>query len=68
MAKDYDGWCIKTEWDGVRPWTFQAIRTNVVRKWDRGWNLERYPTYAWRNFRKRGTHKIVKVKLLEVKK
>jgi len=62
----YDGWAIKTNWNGeIIPWSFQRKRTEVVEWWNE-WSLATDNTFKWKNFRKRGTHKIVKVKIVEV--
>lgn len=63
----HDGWALKTTWDGIMPWSFQRTRTEVVEWWDSMWDTKKYPTDKWANFRKRGTHTIVKVNVVEVK-
>jgi len=67
MKIKHDGWAMSNEWDGVIPWSFQRLRTEVVEWWDSMWDIKQCPTYAWRNFRKRGTYKIVKASVVEVR-
>ena len=62
--KKHDGWIIKVTWSYrapyFLPWTFHLKRTDVVKGFKNNW------TVPWRVYRKRGTHKIVKVKFMEV--
>ena len=62
----YDGWCMKNTWDGVMPWSFQQTRAEVIKWWHGNWDIKRYPRYSWRNTRRRGTHSLVKVRIVEV--
>ena len=57
----YDGWCIKA-FGKILPWSFHSKRTEVVTWWDEAI----YPHFKWENFRKRATHTIVKVRIVEV--
>lgn len=62
MAK-YDGWVIKVQWSGkpfFLTWHFHEKRTDVVKSFNDG------SGGLWRKYRRRGTHKLVKVKLVEV--
>ena len=58
----YDGWCLKA-FGKILPWSFYTKRTDVVKWWDEAI----HPSFKWERFRKRGTHKIVKVYIFEVK-
>jgi len=63
--KEYDGWCMKAA-DEIMPWWYYKYRTQVVKNWDKMWDDKYGKKYKWRNLRKKGTHKIVKVKIQEV--
>ena len=59
----YDGWVIKVQWNGSSfflTWHFRERRTDVVKSFDEG------SGGSWRKYRQKGTHKLVKVKLVEV--
>jgi len=64
MAKYY-GWVIKVQWRREEPffltWYFRERRTDVVKAFNDGTGG------LWRKYRQIGTHKLVKVKLVEVK-
>lgn len=62
--KDYDGWIMKSH-GYFLPWSFNPIRSNVVKDWNKRWGAT--SSMRWKNFSRRvKTHKIVKVKLIEV--
>jgi len=65
--KNYDGWAMKS-FGHIMPWSCQVTRKDVVKWFESNNDLQKYPQFKWRNFRKRGTHKIVKVRIIEVKK
>lgn len=60
----YDGWVVKVQWEGEEPffltWCFRQRRTEVVRSFNAGTGG------LWRRYRQEGTHKLVKVKLVEI--
>jgi len=63
MSK-YDGWAIKSfvgknPW--LIPWYFFELRKDVIKDFD---DVE--GEGSWRKYRRGGTHKLVKVKLVEV--
>ena len=60
---EYDGWTIKISIFNpfLHIFMFAETRTEVVKK------FEKLMGESWREYRRRGTHKIVKVKLVEVK-
>jgi len=61
----YDGWCMKA-FGEILPWSFHSTRTGVVKWWEE-WSLSiDDPSLKWENFRKRGTYKIIKVRIVEV--
>jgi len=61
--KNYDGWVIKVQFSRkpyFLPWHFHEKRTDVIKAFDE-------PTGGlWRKYRRKGTHKLVKVKFVEV--
>lgn len=64
MAK-YDGWVIKVQFPWHQkpyflPWHFHERRTDVIKSFNDG------SGGLWRKYRRRGTHKLVKVKFVEV--
>ena len=61
----YDGWVMTNNWEGIMPTSFHRTRTEVIKWWDDSWD-ETAITFKWRNFRKRGTHKIVKARIVGV--
>ena len=59
----YDGWVIKLQFKGKSyflPWHFRERRTDVIKAFDESTGG------LWRKYRQRGTHEIVKIKLVEV--
>lgn len=63
MAK-YDGWVIQSLHVGepwYLIWTFARTRTEVVKLFEESWGKD-----LWRKYRRRGFHKLVKVKFVEV--
>ena len=63
MAK-YNGWVIKLQFKGKAyflPWHFRETRTEVIKAFNKNTGG------SWRKYKRRGTHQIVKVKLVEVK-
>jgi len=61
----YDGWCMKA-FERILPGSFHSTRTGVV-KWWGDWSLSiDDSSLKWKNYRKRGTYKIVKVRIVEV--
>jgi len=52
--------------DKLMPWWYYQYRTEVRKNWDKMWDEKYGKKYKWRNLRKQGTHKIVKVKIQEV--
>ena len=65
--KDYDGWAMKS-FGRIMSWSCQATRREVIKWFESNNDLQKYPQFKWKNFRRRGTHKIVKVRIIEVKK
>ena len=61
----YDGWAMKNR-GYVFPLSCRELKRDVVKWWEEGWDLEKFPQFAWKNYRKKGTHKIVKVRIVEV--
>jgi len=62
--KKYDGWVLKSfsgrnPW--IMPWTFRETRKEVLI------NFKETVGEQFRNYRRRGMHKIVKVKLTEIR-
>ncbi|GAH04325.1 unnamed protein product [marine sediment metagenome] len=60
----YDGWVVKVQFTGkpyFLTWHFRERRTDVVKAFNDGTGG------LWRKYRQIGTHKLVKVKLVEVK-
>ena len=63
---EYDGWCMKA-FGEILPWSFHKTRTEVAKWWE-SWSLVTGDSsLQWKNFRKRGTYKMVKVRIVEVK-
>ncbi len=64
MSEKYAGWSLKIDW-GRKPYFihsyFHEVRRKVIKDFEETTGL------SWRKFRRRGTHKVVKVKLVEVK-
>ncbi len=60
MAKKYDGWTIKSFDRCLLEWFFHETRSEVIKA------FEISVGESWRKYRRRGTHKLVKVKLVEV--
>ncbi len=63
MDKKYDGWVIKVQFSGkpyFLPWHFRESRRYVIKAFNKSTGG------SWRKYRRKGTHKIVKVKLVEV--
>ena len=60
----YDGWIIKVTWPDRKPyflpWTFKRNRTDVIKAFEDTWNE------PWSTYRRNGSHKIVKIKFVEV--
>ena len=67
--KEYDGWAIKYSWGQIEPSTFRELRIRVIEEWDKDAKngFEIIPELLWKNMGRRLGHKIVKVKLVEVK-
>ena len=64
MAK-YDGWVIQSLYrqsPDLFLWTFAATRKETIELFDKSWGEG-----FWKKYRRRGTHEIIKVKLMEVK-
>ena len=61
MVEKYDGWVLKVG-QYLRAFTFHEKKTDVVKDFERFCGGEG----SWREHRRKGTHKIVKVKLVEV--
>lgn len=59
--KDYDGWTVKAG-KYLREKFFRDTREDVIREFERLMGKG-----SWRRYRRGSTHKIVKVKLVEVK-
>jgi len=64
--KKYDGWVIKSKYCDILPWTFRYKRVDVIKKWNDNLLRDSSSCLKWKNIRRRGTHKIIKVKLLEI--
>ena len=65
MKKNYDGWAIKYSWGWIDTGTVKETRTQVVK----AWNDNFYPhetSMLWKNAGRRFSHKIVRVKIVEV--
>ena len=66
----HDGWCMKYHFPGKHSYilfhSFQLTKTEVIEWWNNRWTLNTVPQYEWKKFRKRGTHTIVKVRIIEV--
>ena len=63
MAEKYDGWVIKVQFNKKAyflAWHFREKRTDVIKAFDE------LTGGVWKKYRRRGTHKIVKVKFVEV--
>jgi len=63
MSKKYDGWVLKSycgrnPW--LMPWTFKETRKEVLA------TLQRDVGESFRNYRRKHTHQIVKVKFVEI--
>ena len=59
----YDGWVIKVQWQKnsfFLTWHFRERRTDVIKSFNDG------SGGLWRKYRRRGTHKLIKVKFVEV--
>ncbi len=67
---EYDGWVIKYSWGQIEPSTFREKRTAVIKAWDKQAydGIKWIPELMWKNMGKRLGHKIVKVKLMEIRK
>ena len=63
MAK-HDGWVVKVQWKGEEPffltWYFHERRTDVIKDFNGATGG------LWRKYRRGGTHRLVKVKFVEV--
>ena len=63
MAK-YDGWVIQSLYrqpPDLLIWTFARTRKEAIAVFDKSWGKG-----LWKKYRRRGTHEVVKVKLVEV--
>ncbi len=61
--KKHDGWVIKVQWKKnsfFLTWHFRERRTDVIKSFNDG------SGGLWRKYRRRGTHKLIKVKFVEV--
>jgi hypothetical protein len=59
----YDGWVIKLQFKGKSyflPWHFREKRTDVIKAFDG------LTGGLWKKYRRKGTHKLIKVKFMEV--
>ena len=60
MNKNYDGWCLKSgQW--LRVNTCSYNRPEIIKEFE-----ELMGKGSWRKYRRKGFHKIVKVKIVEV--
>jgi len=55
----YDGWALKVG-EHIRAFSVRSTRKEVIKNFERNLNC------SWREYRRRGFHKIVKVRLIEV--
>ncbi len=63
--KEYDGWVIKYSFGRISLNSFHIYKKDVV-KW---WNKDAcVPSLLWKNMSRKHGHKIVKVKLMEIRK
>ncbi len=63
MSEKYDGWVIKLQFKRKAyflAWHFREKRTDVIK------DFNEITGGGWEKYRRRGTHKLVKVKLVEV--
>lgn len=62
--RKYDGWTLKVSWAGREPYLIPGLfhydRSGVIK------DFEGSDIGSWRRYRRKGIHKIVKVKMVEV--